>query len=319
MKQRGKAVPKLKFNPQTPLYTSDAKPWRLEQFPEVWQLLQGAGRPVVIFVHGRGKEPGKSLLGATFTQGLAVHKIERGYDVRVLMFNWDSAFHGFSFLDREVPLSHTAAGAIALGKMLSLLESVQAANAQHAKPALLIHSMGSIVVQRAIQDGHWPQAKGLFSSVLFSQPDADDVGHSLWLESLAQREKTFVTLNRDDHVLARSTDARPAGAHALGLGTSQPLAPKAVYVDISRMGPTGEKDEDHEVFGKGAMNDQLHICEFFNKALRGQTPTLDPNINVESIEREVVYRLRDHRVPGALCLKVPELPKFHPAQENFDA
>lgn len=299
---------KLQFNAETPLYTSDARAWRMEEFGAVMRDLTARGRPVVFFVHGRGKEPGKSLLGGTFTQGKAVHKIERGYDVSVLMFNWDSAFRGFNFLDREVPISHTAAGAESLGRLLGALWEFQRGTPAVPKPALLIHSMGSIVAQKAVSNGHWPDVKGLFSSVLFSQPDADDVGHSDWLGKLAERERTYVTFNRDDHVLKRSNDARPAGAQALGLGTVQPLSKRASYVDISAMGPLGKKDEDHEVFGKGAMNGQVHLGRFFIQTLTGETVRLDPQDNVEAIEREVVYRLRNQRDPGASFLRVPDLP-----------
>lgn len=299
---------KVKFNPEMPLYTSDTKGWRLAQFDAVMTKLLANGKPIVLFVHGRGKEPGKGLLGATFTEGKAVHKIERGYDVNVLMFNWDSAFKGFSFLDREVPLSHTSPGGAVLGRVLVALQQYQALHPNTRKPALLVHSMGSVVVQKAVTEGHWPQAKGLFSAVLLTQPDADDVGHAQWLDDVGTREQTFVTLNRDDHVLRRSTDARPAGAHALGLDTTQPLAQRATYIDISRMGPTGQKDEDHEVFGKGAMNQQIFLCQFFTQALTGQSVVLNPDTNVEAVERGVVHRLRDKRQPGAPCLKVPELP-----------
>lgn len=304
----------LKFNPETPLYTSDAKGWRVDQLPEVMNILMGSGQPIVLFVHGRGKEPGKSLLGGTFTKGMAVHKIERGYGAKVLMFNWDSAFHGFNLFDREVPLSHTKAGAEALGKVLVALQEFGAANPGVARPALLVHSMGSIVVEHAIKGHHWPLSQGLFSAVLFSQPDADDVGHAAWLDSVGQREKTFITQNRDDKVLRRSSDARPAGAQALGLGTDQPLAPHAKYVDLSTMGDLGLKDEDHEVFGKGAMNGQLYVCQFFTQALTGQSVVLDPAVNVESIARKGIFRLRGRSEPGAHCLKVPELSTISRSQ-----
>lgn len=297
-----------RFNSETPLYTSDAKAWQIDQFDTVMASLLARKKPVVLFVHGRGKEPGKSLLGATFTEGKAVHKIERGYDVSVLMFNWDSAFKGFSFLDREVPLSHTTAGGIALGNVLQALQQFQHDRPDAPKPALLVHSMGSIVVQKTLETTSWPNATGLFSAVLFSQPDADDVGHDAWLNNLATREQTYVTLNKDDRVLQRSSDGRPPGAHALGLGTSQPLAASATYVDISRMGALGKKDEDHEVFGKGAMNQQLYLCQFFTQALTGEPVVLDQGGNVESVDRDVVFRLRDKREPNATCLKVPELP-----------
>jgi len=298
----------LLFNPTTPLYTSDSRAWRIQDLPGVLDGLYAAGKPIVLFIHGRGKEPGKSLQGGTFAKGMAVHKLERGYDVRVLMFNWDSAFHGFNFLDREVPLSHTKAAGESLGVVLAALKEYRTTSPAAGRVAMLVHSMGSIVVKQAIENGLWPDADGLFSNVIFSEPDADDVGHSDWLEPLARREQVYVTQNRDDHVLKRSTDARPAGAQALGLGTLQPLAPHASYVDLTNMGPIGKKDEDHEVFGKGAMNGQLYVCSFFTQGLTSQPVLLDPAVNVESVDRQVVYRLRNRYEPGAPCLKSPELP-----------
>ncbi len=301
---------KIKFNAATPLYTSDAKAWRIDQLPAVLAQLNASGKPVVLFVHGRGKEPGKSLLGGTFTEGMAVHKIERGYDVKVLMFNWDSAFHGLNLFDREVPLSHTPAGGAALGSTLTALKQFEADNPGIPRPALLVHSMGSVVVQHALLEGHWPAESSLFSTVLISEPDCDDVNHASWLELLAARERTFVTQNQDDFVLIRATDARPAGAKALGLGTSEPLAPHATYIDLTNMGALGKKDADHEVFGKGAMNGQLYVCQFFTQALTGKNVVLDPAVNVDSIERNVVYRLKSRFEPGAPCLKIPDLPSI---------
>jgi esterase/lipase superfamily enzyme len=299
---------KMDFEPQTPIYTSDAKAWRIDQLSDVLKRLDAAGKPVVLFIHGRGKEPGKSLKGGTFTTGMAVHKIERGYGVQVIMFNWDSAFKGLNIFDREVPLNHTAAGGKALGEVLSVLQQFQLINPGANRPALLVHSMGSIVVERSIKDGNWPVGARMFSGVLFSQPDADDVGHHSWLELLCLRESVYVTQNQDDHVLLRSTDARPYGAKPLGLGTSEPLASTARYVDISNMGALGKKDADHEVFGKGAMNGQLYVCNFFTQVLTGMPVTLDPKLNVERIERGVVYFLKSKYELAAPCLKIPELP-----------
>jgi len=239
---------------------------------------------------------------------MAVHKIERGYDVRVLMFNWDSAFNGWNIFDREVPLSHTGAGAAAFGRALDALARAEDAHPTRPRPALVVHSMGSVVVQKAILNSHWPSRANLFSAVLFSQPDADDVGHIDWLGPLSLKESTYVTQNKDDHVLLRSRDARPVGRKALGLGTVEPIAEAAHYIDLSTMGSLGKKDDDHEVFGKGAMNGQLYVCEFFTQAIRGEAIGLDQMTNVEAIERGCVYRLRSRHQPSAPCLKLPTLP-----------
>ena len=71
----------------------------------------------------------------------------------------------------------------------------------------------------------------------------------------------------------------------------------------------GKKDEDHEVFGKGAMNQQIYLCQSFTHVLTGKPIVFDLTKNVESIERGVVFRLRDKRDPSAPCLKVPKLPE----------
>ena len=60
--------------------------------------------PTILFVHGRGNEPKKSLKGGLFVQGLAVHKLETDYGANVIMFNWDSK-RGNGLKDRSRPLS----------------------------------------------------------------------------------------------------------------------------------------------------------------------------------------------------------------------
>ena len=107
----------------------------------------------------------------------------------------------------------------------------------------------------------------------------------------------------------QSTDARPAGAHALGLSTTETLAPNVKYIDLTSMGALGAADDDHEVFAKGAMNGQANVCAFFEQALLGKTVTLDHS-NVASIAREVVYPLKQRSDAHAPCLRIPALPEF---------
>ncbi len=295
---------KLQFDPQYPLYTSDATGWRTDQLVQVLDRLYEQRKPIVFFVHGRGIEPQKSLRGAKFTQGLAVAKLELGYDVRVLMFNWDSAFRPPAFWDRSRPLSNIPQGAASLGSVLAALGLYRARHSATPAPVMLVHSMGSIVVQHCVASGRWPLGPSLFTQLVLTQPDADDRDHADWLDHLARRERVYVTLNRDDWVLKKSTDDRPEGVQALGLGTSQRLAAHARYIDLSNMGALGNADDDHEVFGKGAMNGQLHVCQFFQQALRGETVVLDPELNVDRREREVVYHLKSQHEPHSPCLQM---------------
>lgn len=295
---------KLKFNALTPLYTSDAVAWRLDQIEDVLDRLTAAMKPIIVFVHGRGKEPNKSLKGGEFVAGLAVQKLERGYDVGVLMFNWDSAFPGIAFWNRSRPLSKVPDAAGQFSELLEGLRSYRNRHPTFVPPVLLAHSMGSFVIKSAVEQGLWPDGSGIFKHVVLSQPDVDDVGHAAWVDRLAAQEMVFSTMNRDDKVLHRSTDARPEGCHALGLDTDEPLAFKATYVDLTNMGPVGsEMDDDHEVFGKGAMNGQVYVCQFFEQALRGEKVVLDSATNVESIDRGVVLRLKAKYDTGAPCLQ----------------
>lgn len=304
---------KLKFEADTPLYTTapgnEHKAWRMQDAQAALTEVYARGKSVVVFVHGRGKEPNKSLRGATFAKGMAVWKLELGYDCSVVMFNWDSAFSGFLFLDRSRALANTVDGGRRLIEFLGELAQFELSRPTMTKPALLAHSMGSIVLQHAVQGTAWPTGAPLFSQVVLSEPDADDVGHSQWLNKLGAREKVFCTQNADDNVLKNSTNARPAGAHALGLGTTEPLAPNVKYIDLTSMGALGATDDDHEVFGKGAMNGQANVCAFFEQALLGKTVTLDDS-NVASIARENVYTLKQRSDAHAPCLRIPALPEF---------
>jgi hypothetical protein len=296
----------MQYSINTPIYTSDTRAWRLGEIPQLLDILYAKGKPIVLFVHGRGKEPKKSLRGGTFVEGLAVRKIERGYDCSVLMFNWDSAFSGFQIFDRTRPLANAIDAALSLAKVLTELNSYFDSHKAHSRPALLVHSMGSIVIQNLVKNQGW-SFRRLFRSIVFSQPDADDIDHAEWLESLASRERVYVTFNRDDHVLARSNDDRLAGARPLGLGTNQPLAQSATYIDLTNMGALGRKDDDHEVFAKGAMNGQLYVCEFFTQALVASEVDLVVGGNVKEKTSNNVYVLKQHHEPSAPCLQKPIL------------
>lgn len=307
------ATPKMRFDANTPIYTTDAdntaKPWRMEEAQAALSEVYARGKPVVIFVHGRGIEPNKSFRGATFTKGLAVWKLELGYDCSVLMFNWDSAFPVPLPLDRSRALANTVAGGQRLGEVLRELVNFESNHPELPKPVMLAHSMGSIVLQKAIEGGAWPAEVSLFKQIVISEPDADDVGHSGWLSLLGSREKVFSTFNADDKVLKKSNNARPAGARALGLGTVQPLASNVKYIDLTSMGALGAKDDDHEVFGKRAMNGQVNVCTFFEEAILGKEVTLNES-NVASMTRGVIYKLKQRSDGNAPCLKIPALPNF---------
>jgi len=110
---------RIKYDDNFLVYTSDTKAFQQSELGTLFDRLLAGGRPLVLFIHGRGKEPGKSLVGAGFFAGLggvegkAVQKLE-AYGAVVAMFSWDSERSGFLLFgisDRARALRNTPAAA----------------------------------------------------------------------------------------------------------------------------------------------------------------------------------------------------------------
>ena len=266
-------------------YTSDLRGYEEAQVAEAFDAAATAGTPIVLFVHGRGDEPGKSLEGTGFIlrsidiEGRAVAKLE-AYGTRVVMFSWDSKRGGFKldFNDRKRPRENVPEASRRLGKVLASFRNWSAARPAHPPVVLLVHSMGSLVLQKCLDDGLWPVGDGtrLFSAVILTAADADDIGHDAWLRKLPHDEAVYVTLNPGDHILKDSTEHRPAGAAALGRGMrpGMPLAPNATYVDLHTDSRTAQKFQPHEIFNKCAARGHAQIARFFDDLFHQRTPEI---------------------------------------------
>lgn len=271
------------FDPAKRLYTSSGVGHPITELPMLLDDLSTTGKPVILFVHGRGKEPNKSLRnkGGLIVEGRAVHKLESGYKAKVLMFNWDSE-RGCGFKDRERPLSNMATASQAFSLLLDGIKQYRHNNSQARPIALMVHSMGNIVVETMVNNwGGWIDNGGepLFSNVVFSASDSNDTDHAAWVEKIGDTENVYLTINADDKILKKSNDQRPAGAAALGLEPGTHLARNAVYVDITNLGSEQNgkkrKTKRHELFNKPGMHGQVYVCEFFEQALTGRTVSLN--------------------------------------------
>ena len=78
---------KYKFDSNYPLYVRDGSKFGFDDVDKALDRVYSTGKPVVMFIHGRGNEPNKSLDKATFVEGGAVRKIEDLYYASFLMFN----------------------------------------------------------------------------------------------------------------------------------------------------------------------------------------------------------------------------------------
>lgn len=271
----GDSKKKLSYSAAHPLYLSDQSRYEYSQVNQALDKAFSYKKPVLFFIHGRGNEPNKSLNGGTFVEGNAVHKLEEQYGVKVVMFNWESE----AFLkDRTKPLSHMAEAAASLQKVLISIESYLKAN-PNKKISLLAQSMGSIVVQTNIEKYGWSFKKKIFSNVILTSPDANNVNHHKWLDKISNVEKVYVSINKDDDILEQSTDERPKGVSALGLNPVKPYAAAATYLDLTKMGSkAGQATGVHEVFNKPNMKGQRNVCEIFQALLSSDVPNLSKSV-----------------------------------------
>jgi hypothetical protein len=261
-------ISKLTFDPKYPLYIRDGSKFGFDEVDLALDRVYADQQPVVVFIHGRGNEPNKSLDKAIFVEGGAVRKIETHYKAKVLMFNWESK----AFLyDRTVPLSHMKESADSLAIVLQKMSNYFAAHPKLKRPTLIVHSMGSIVLETYVKKYGWFSSlkTALFSKVMFTSPDADNLNHWMWLNEVGRVEKVYLTINKNDDILEKSKDERPNGVAALGRVPVLPFSDNITYLDL-----TDIAGGVHEAFNKENMKSQLFFCQIFENLVKGDDPLL---------------------------------------------
>lgn len=262
----------LAFQGGRPLLRADGtqvQACSLDAYATLVKGLASGASPPLLYLHGRGEEPAKSVSRQRIVQAL---QAQTGQGV--LMLNWNARGVG---RDRDRPM----ANAIDAARMLCEVVKAQVALAHDQpdlpRPVLLVHSMGALVVQHSVERECWPAA-GVFARVVFSQPDADAQGHADWLARLAQHESVWVTWNHHDGVLRAADDGRPAGVRPLGLGADPPLAAGVHYLNLSDAGPHGLPSLAHRVFLPSNLAAHPAAARFMQRLLRGDavTPETDP-------------------------------------------
>lgn len=278
MAPSGPAAAELSYRAETPIIGDDHTTYAIEDFDKALDAAYRDGLPVILYLHGRGDEPQKSFTPKMIGGG-AVPRLRDEYGARVVLLNWNSKPRHKD--DRKDPLKHADEFAEKLNLILLKLADYQSAHETLAKPSLLVHSMGSIVLAKSIEKFGWPASANasLFSNILLTQADADSQGHAEWLNALTTHEQVFVTQNRDDPVLQSSKDERPSDHFALGLEPVPPLANGATYVDLTKA--LGKKRiailfkmGAHQLFDKSWMGGNMNTCLFITKALHGESDPL---------------------------------------------
>lgn len=276
---------KYQFDSKYPLYVRDGSKFGFDEVDKALDRVYSTGKPVVMFIHGRGNEPNKSLDKATFVEGGAVRKIEDHYNATVLMFNWDSQ----AFLyDRSKPLSKMKESAESLAVVLTKMWKYFESHPDVKRPSLVAHSMGSIVVETYIKKYGWfpYAASALFSRVFFTSPDADNTNHWIWLNEIGRTEKVYLSINKNDDILEKSNNDREGEAKPLGLWPISPYSENVVYLDLTNIA-----GGVHEAFNKENMKSQAYFCQIFDRIIKGSSPTINSQ-NVMTTEVANYFKVK---------------------------
>lgn len=232
------------------------------------------GKPLVLYVHGRGNEPKKTW------EDRVLEKLEADYGVKVIMFNWDSRAPVLNPFHRPVKEAHESAPQLqeVIRKLAKYRETHP--ESRSINVSLLVHSMGNLVLRKAMEDFDLPQVDGaLFTNILMTGSDEDAEDHNFWIEKLSARETILVTINRNDRILRISN--HPDGKTPLGLNPKLPLATNAYYLDT-----TGLVGKVHQLFIKGKQHGRVAICEILTSMLHGDKPVLEVGKTIKRIEQD---------------------------------
>lgn len=220
-----------------------------------------AKRSVLVYLHGKGKEPGKSQSGI-------IPRLEARYSTQVLMVHWPHEWTPLGFPESEARQAASSLAAVA-GAITQIPGAAQ-------KCVLLSHSMGAFGIQQFAENGGGTRLSEAFGKVVLASPAVGTKRHAEWLSSIGDR--AFVFTNRDDPLLGKAGLFR---GRRLGkrIASNDELAPRATYFDVTNTGA------GHRYFL--GVDDFEKVEDVFASLIAGESPDLAGIIPV----RDRIYPL----------------------------
>lgn len=212
----------LEYDAARPLFIAPEARLSIDQASQALDQCYQTKMPVLIYLHGRAKgvgEPKKSLESGIYRELAA-------YGVAVLGFTWDADDGGY---DENRPIA-------SCGDFAKLLTALRGYLDTHnvARPALLAHSMGNIIIAESAKDNLLTADVGLlFSNLVLTSAAVKTKRHARWLDNIGAAERIYVSINEHDLVLSAAGFAfRP---NMLGCDLRPPgsTSARVSYVDVS--------------------------------------------------------------------------------------
>ena len=196
----GKIIKKKTPNTITPgLITAHSRYYEKRCYKEVISnIFNTSNRPIVLFVHGRGQHPTKTI------EEDLIKSIRDQYNVSVLMFTWPSWNGRSGFPDNQAKGSSAE-----LKHIIDILYEIKNTEGHDHSLSLLTHSMGSIVLQ-GIVEGNISHSlpDNIFKNIVISSSASSHKAHKTWVEQVNFTENIYITSNRNDRAL-RCLEGKP--------------------------------------------------------------------------------------------------------------
>ena len=255
----------LSYIPKKPLFIPPNRQFSLSDAEQALSAAYSAGKPVLIYIHGRAKkigEPRKSV-----EQG--IYKKLEGYGVSTIGFTWDADDGGY---DETRPI----ASADDFDRFLDTLGDFLKSDSTRAKPSLLAHSMGNLIISELAKDDRLGSDRDeLFENIVFSAAAVKRKRHHYWLGKIGVSQRNYVMVNPNDTVLKFAGFLIKPDMLGKELKSPGVTPDQAVYVNLSELGVK------HRYFAKPRPK---KLLAFFKQALTGQAVEFDTIANPDVID-----------------------------------
>jgi hypothetical protein len=263
------------------LVTAQGRIHPVNDFPALLsQMLQGIQADsqcdsLILFVHGRGKHPGKAFRQRLLTD------LEKDYSAKVVMFHWPSWDGPLGFPEQ--------AARNATGDFVAVLKALKTFKAQHAdlisgvRFTLLTQSMGSLVLEESALRLQSDSLGKLFDTLVISASASCTRDHAAWVDVLELSEHIYILLNRDDPVLGSAglrERSRRLGKGLKSRGKAVKLADRAVYIDATKVTLL------HRYYLHRNLRQSPALKHFLDQVLNGRPANLDPYCKIILIHEQ---------------------------------
>ena len=265
----------FKYDRELPLFIAPETRLPAELAGQALDQCYQSNKSVLVYIHGRAKgvgEPRKSVESGIYRELAA-------YGVAVLGFTWDADDAGY---DENRPIA-------SCGDFAKLLSALRRYLDTHdvARPALLAHSMGNIIVAESAKDGLLKADAGnLFSNLVLTSAAVKTKRHASWLDTIDAAERLYVSVNEHDVALGLTGFAfRP---NMLGRDLQPPGAtsPRVTYVDVSAC------SVNHRYFVPQGQNKHASSAALYRQLVTGSAVDFSGIATYSELNGIGVQRLR---------------------------